>query len=206
MIFYDVTRELAEDVVVYPGDHVPRMHQEDCGQYLISHLSLSTHSGTHVDAPSHYLKNGLTVDCIPLSHLIGRARVLDLQHADGAIQPGDLAGRMEGASRLLIRTWFSGHETFEEGYPALTPAAADALAAAGIVCVGIDTPSIEGFFGDGSVHRRLLGAGIVVLELLDLSEVREGDYYMVALPLRLKGLDGSPARVVLCSLPGEEEL
>lgn len=75
---------------------------------------------------------------------------------------------------------------------------------AGIVCLGIDTPSIESFNGDGSVHRLLLGSGTVILELLDLSSVPEGDYHMTALPpLRLKGIDGSPVRAILSDM--EEE-
>lgn len=198
---YDVTRELTSHVVVYPGDIVPSMKQEDRGQYLLTDLSMSTHSGTHIDAPAHYLKNSETVDRIPLDRLMGRARVLDLRKVQGAIEPGHLAGRIGGVKTLLIRTWFSEKDIFDESYPALTPDAARLIQEAGITCVGIDTPSIEEYAGDGAVHRILLGGGIIILELLDLSPVGEGDYTMVALPLRLAGLDGSPARVVLCDLP-----
>jgi arylformamidase len=197
MRVFDVTRELAEDTLVYPGDPVPRMIREDAGQYLVTEVRLGTHTGTHIDAPAHYLKNDETVDRISLQRLIGPAHVVDLRHVGGAITPRDLAGRCEGAERLLLRTWFSGREAFDPGYPALSVEAARYLTERGITCVGIDAPSVEAYDGDGSVHRHLLKRGVVVLELLDLTGVPEGKYTMIALPLRLRGLDGSPARVVL---------
>ncbi len=197
MTIYDITRPLSDDVVVYPGDHVPRLRQEDRGEYLLSEICIGSHSGTHVDAPAHYLKNDETVDRIPLDVLMGPARVLDLSEETGRIEPRHLAGRLAGVRILLLKTWFSTRHRFEPDYPALSLAAAHLLTDAGIVCVGTDAPSIEAFGGDGAVHRRLLGSGAVILELLDLAAVPEGDYTMVALPLRLKGLDGSPARVVL---------
>ncbi len=197
MQFFDVTRELAEDTLVYPGDPIPRMIREDAGRYLITEVCLGTHTGTHIDAPAHYLKNDETVDTIPLERLIGPARVVDLRHVRGAILPRDLAGRCEGAERLLIRTWYSGEETFDPEYPALSAEAARHLTESGVTCIGIDTPSVEAYDGDDSVHRHLLERGVVILELLDLSGVPEGEYTMIALPLRLRGLDGSPARVVL---------
>ena len=88
-------------------------------------------------------------------------------------------------------------DTFTEEYPSLALDAACFITDNGIECIGIDSPSIESFNCDGSVHRRLLGNGCIIIELLDLSDVPEGDYEMVALPLRLAGLDGSPARVIL---------
>jgi arylformamidase len=102
-----------------------------------------------------------------------------------------------GVRTLLIRTSFSGMQSFSPDYRHLGPDAAAELAARGVRCVGIDTPSVESYGGDGTVHRRLLGAGMAIVELLDLSAVPEGDYLMIALPLRLREGDGSPARVVL---------
>lgn len=201
MQFFDITRELAEDTLVYPGDPVPRMIREDAGDTLLTELHLGTHTGTHIDAPAHYLKNGAAVDTIPLGRLIGPARVIDLCRLRGTITPADLAGRCGGTGRLLIKTWYSGEEAFDPGYPALSVEAARHLTENGIICVGIDGPSIEVYGGDGSVHRHLLERDVVVLELLDLTGVPEGEYTMIALPLRLRGLDGSPARVVLCEKP-----
>ncbi|WP_292518491.1 cyclase family protein [Methanoculleus sp.] len=197
MTIYDITRDLSGETVIYPGDIRPRFREIENGQYRVTEMVLGSHSGTHIDAPSHYLEGGMTVDEIPPRMLMGPARVLDCSDAGAVIGPASLTGRLAGASRLLLRTTFSGRREFDPGYPALSPEAAGLVVEAGITCLGIDTPSIEAYDGDGSVHRRLLGNGTVILELLDLSAVPEGDYFMVALPIRLKGADGSPVRVIL---------
>jgi arylformamidase len=101
-----------------------------------------------------------------------------------------------------LKTVFSGEDRFREDYPHLTLDAAELLSANGTLCVGIDSFSIEAFVCDGSVHRELLGHGCIIIELLDLSGVREGAFDMAALPLRLAGLDGAPARVVLMENDG----
>lgn len=202
-MYYDVTRALSEEILIFPGgDPKPAITTEDHGAYLISLLSLSTHTGTHIDAPSHYLKDDRTVDRIDLSRLIGRCRLLDLGTAT-AIDAPDLEGRVGGAERLLLKTWFSGRAAFDPAYPHLTPDAAALLVREGVRCVGIDSPSIEAYDGDGTVHCTLLGEGVAVIELLDLSAVAGGEYYMAALPLRLNGLDGSPVRAVLSDRPFE---
>jgi len=200
---YDVSRSLSRETLVYPGDIHPTFHQEDRGQYLISELRLSTHTGTHIDAPVHYLKTGLTIDTVPLSRLIGKCRVLDMSGAGHAITAEHLKGRMDGVSRFFLKTSFSGTDRFEENYPSLSADAAYMIAELGMKCVGIDTPSIESYNGNGTVHRTILSCNCIIIELLDLSSVKEGDYDMVALPLRLKGLDGSPARVVLMESNGD---
>ncbi|MDD1707487.1 MAG: cyclase family protein, partial [Methanoregulaceae archaeon] len=92
---------------------------------------------------------------------------------------------------------FSDKCEFEEEYPALTLETAGFLARARLTCVGTDAPSIENFHGNGDVHRTLLSCGTIIIELLDLHGVQEGDYWMIALPLRLRGLDGSPCRALL---------
>lgn len=203
MKIYDVSRSLSVDTLVYPGDIHPTFRQEDRGQYLISELRLSTHTGTHIDAPVHYLKTGLTIDTVPLSWLIGKCRVLDMSGAGHTITADHLKGRLDGVSRFLLKTSFSGTDRFEENYPSLSPDAAHMIAELGMKCVGIDTPSIESYTGDGNVHRTILSCNCIIIELLDLSYIKKGDYDMVALPLRLKGLDGSPARVVLMESNGD---
>jgi arylformamidase len=200
-MFYDVTRPLSEDILIYPGgDPVPSFTREEHEDYVITLLSLCTHTGTHIDAPSHYLKEGGTVDAIPPERLVGRCRVIDLGERT-AITRGDLEDRIGGAKRVLLKTWFSERTAFDPEYPHLTADAAAFLVDSGVACIGIDTPSIEGFDGDGTVHRTLLREGIAIIELLDLSGVPGGDYYMLALPLRLTGLDGAPARVILSDTP-----
>lgn len=193
----DVTRTLSPDTVAYAGDTVPDFRQQDAGVYLISSLTMSSHSGTHIDAPIHYLKTGMTVDEIPPEKLIGKCRVIDLSHTSGKITRSDLEGKIRGAERVLIRTKYSEMNSFIENYSCLDMSAAKLLTEEGIQCVGIDSLSIEEFQCDGSVHRELLGKGCIVIELLDLSKVAPGEYTLVALPLKLKKMDGSPARVVL---------
>ena len=195
----DVTRSLTRNNVVYPGDIPPEFSQEDRGQYLLSALSLSTHSGTHIDAPSHYLKDGRSVDTIPFELLMGRCTVIDLSKNAGLIEPHHLKNKASGVKKILLKTDFSKKTDFDPDYAALSISGAVDIVKSGIHCVGIDSPSIEAFSGDGSVHRMLLGRGIAVIELLDLSAVQEGEYWMIALPLRLDGLDGSPCRVLLAT-------
>jgi arylformamidase len=198
MKIIDVTRPLKKDMLVYPGDVIPSFSQVDHGRYLISDIHMSTHTGTHIDAPTHYLKSGNTIDTILLSNLIGRCRVINVSGIKRTtITAADLEGKLSGVKRLLLKTRFSDTNTFTEEYPSLTYDAACAITENGIQCIGIDSPSIESFDCDGSVHRHLLGNGCIIIELLDLSDIPEGDYEMVALPLRLAGLDGSPARVIL---------
>jgi arylformamidase len=196
--WYDVTRVLSEEIVVYPGDIVPRFTREDHGKYLITGLSISTHSGTHIDAPSHYLKNDATIDLIPLDALNGPCRVIDLSRVKGEIGAEEINDAINGEARVFFYTGYQGINSFDPGYRSLGIDAAAVLANRGVCCIGIDSPSIESFDGNGDVHRELLGKNIVIIEFLDLSGVPPGDYHMIALPLRLKGLDGSPARVVLC--------
>jgi arylformamidase len=197
MEIFDITRPLSTETLVYPGDSEPSFKQRDEGNYLISDLHMSTHTGTHIDAPVHYLKSGATIDTIPLINLIGSCRVVDVSSAGSTITAAHLDGKIDTITRLLLKTSFSGHYQFVEDYPSLSFDAAHLITSKGIRCIGIDSPSIESYHCDGSVHRELLGEGCIIIELLDLSVVPEGDYDMIALPLRLEGLDGSPARVVL---------
>lgn len=203
MKIIDVTRPLSGTTVSFPGDPALQFSQRDAGLYLISELRMNSHSGTHIDAPVHYLKTGDTIDRVPLDHLIGPCRVLDLSGTGPEISAADLEGRLCGAGRVLLKTAFSGETGFREAFPHITADAAQLLTREGMLCVGIDSFSIEALVCDGSVHRELLGHGCIIVELLDLSGVSEGNYEMVALPLRLVGLDGAPARVVL--MKQEEE-
>jgi arylformamidase len=196
--FIDVTRTIAPGMTVYPGDTIPRFDKKDFGQYVITDLLLSTHSGTHIDAPSHYLKNDATVDRIPLPALIGECIVIDVSGVYGEILPADIGNRTDGAERVLLRTGYRDNDHFNPEYSSPGLRTAEMFTDQGICCIGTDAPSIEKFEGPGDVHRELLGEGIVIIEFLDLDQVREGTYTMIGLPLKLGGLDGSPARVILC--------
>lgn len=197
MKIIDITRTLSDKTVSYPGDTPPELSQRDAGLYLISDLKLNSHSGTHIDAPVHYLKTGQTIDAVPLDRLVGPCRVIDITGAGSEITAHDLEGKIGSAKRVLFKTRYSGETRFREDYPHITLDAAQLLVKTGVLCVGIDSFSIEAFVCDGSVHRELMNRGILIIELLDLSEVNEGEYGLVALPLKLGGLDGAPARAIL---------
>jgi arylformamidase len=200
----DITRPLSENIITYPGDIPPVFRKEEHGPYLITNLYLSTHTGTHIDAPVHYLKTGETIDTIPFSHVMGTCRVLDVTHAGTSITANHLKGRLDDVDRLLLKTSFSNTDRFEESYPSLTADAARLITLCNMKCVGIDSPSIESYESDGTIHHQLLSHRCIIIELLDLSHVEEGDYTLVALPLRLTGLDGSPSRVILIDENGCE--
>jgi arylformamidase len=204
MKWHDITRPLRRGMLVYPGDINPVFLQEKQGKYQISDLHMSSHTGTHIDAPTHYLNTGDSIDTIPFESLIGKCRVVDVSGAGSRITKAHLTGIAQGTKRLLLKTAFSGQNNFQEDYPSLSLDAAEFITSSGIRCIGIDSPSIESFNGNGDVHRNLLGGGCIIIELLDLSGVGSGDYEMIALPLRLKGLDGSPSRVILKEQTGSD--
>ena len=203
MAYYDITRAFDEEMPVYPGDPLISVKQQENDGCRVTALSMSTHSGTHIDAPSHYIISGVTVDRIPFETLIGEARVIELPAVFGSIGRYDLEGKVKEAKRVLLKTSFSGKRDFSDNYPHLTNEAAEYLVSEGVIFVGIDTPSIESFGGNGSVHRTLLSKNVICAELLDLSFVTAGVYNMFALPLRLKGLDGAPARIILSDISEE---
>jgi arylformamidase len=202
---YDVTVPLSADVPTFPGD--PRFqlefsHRISEGEpYNVAKVTLGVHSGTHVDAPYHFLADGATVDQLPLELLIGRARVVDMTALDRIERADVERADLRDDIRALFKTRMSGQlrqPVFQEDFVYLTPDAATYLVQVGIKLVGIDYLSIEKFGSkDFGAHHALLGAGVVIIEGLDLSEVEAGEYDLTCLPLRIAGADGSPARVVL---------
>jgi arylformamidase len=170
----------------------------------LSAYSLGAHSGTHIDAPMHFVLGGATIDQLPLEPLIGPARVLDIPDGVQAIDAAEL-GRHEwrGASRVLFRTrssrrrWMSS-PTFHRDFAYIAPDAAQLLASAGVRLVGIDYISAEQFGAPAPrTHRILLGKGIPIVEGLALETVSAGDYDLIVLPMKVAGHEGAPARAVL---------
>jgi len=201
----DVTAPLSADVPVFPGD--PCFHMEfpyriaQGKPYNIAQVTMGVHSGTHVDAPYHFIEDGATVDALPLEILMGKVRVVQVA-AREAIDLADVQSLdLTDEIRVLFKTRMSGQlrkREFQEDFVYLTPAAAVHLVRAGIKLVGVDYLSVEKFQSpDYATHHTLLGAGVVIIEGLDLSEADAGEYDMTCLPLRMVGADGSPARVVL---------
>jgi arylformamidase len=209
MPIYDVTIPISPAMICWPGDPPviisPEKTVAEHG-YNLSRICMGTHTGTHIDAPRHLLDKSTPVDRILLDTLIGRAYVFEVDPQEGlAIQPTDLValGIPRDATRLLFKTansdlWGMGPQTFEEHFVHLSKKAAHWLVERQVKLVGIDYLSVDAFAGDGvPAHRELLGAGIVIVEALDLSHVTAGVYQLVVLPLKIVGGDGAPARAVL---------
>lgn len=206
MPLFDISATISERLPVFPGDPVIRIEHAGpaTDPFHLTSIRFSTHTGTHIDAPAHLLKNGATVDAIPLETLIGSCRVVDLRGRTGAIGVADLEGLdLAGTRRLLLRTdnsklWKA--DGFSEDFRGLAAETAAHLVRLGVQLIGIDYLSIEPFTGGGEVHRILLEAGVVILEGLDLSAVDPGEFELLCLPLKLGAVDGAPCRAVLRSL------
>lgn len=200
MKLYDISVSLSESLPVFPGDP-PLTLNPHGGSYAVTALCLGSHSGTHLDLPGHLGLSGPSVAEISLHQLIGPCQVWDLGDHQGPIDAQKLARQpypKEG--RLLLRTGNSRlwrAQTFCPHYQALTEDAAAWLVEHKIALIGIDYLSVEEAPGDGAVHRRLLQAGTLILEGLDLSQVPSGRYELICLPLKILGEDGGPCRAVL---------
>jgi len=203
MKIYDITRPLMPGIASYPGDpafertlHCDLARGDSC---TISRLNLSAHSGTHLDAPAHFLPGGSPVGDIPLGALIGLARVI-VKKTDGHVTAADL-GEVKEGEKILLRTSNSSIDlagAFKEDYVALTTEAAQLLADSHVVLLGMDYLSVEPFgASDPLVHKILLGAGTVILEGLNLYGVEEGTYFLIALPLSIPEAEGAPVRAIL---------
>lgn len=202
---YDITVPLAAGLPVYPGDPPfelePLPPSEGAAPFNLSRMSLSTHTGTHVDAPAHFRTGGATIDLLPLEILVGKARVVEIL-ARERIERSDLEAQdLRDDLRVLLKTRMSGQmlrPEFQEDHLYLSRDAALYLAQAGLKLVGFDYLSVDRHGApDFPAHRALLEAGVVLVEALDLSEVDPGEYDMTCLPLRVAGGDGAPARVIL---------
>ena len=172
--------------------------------FTLSVLSLGAHSGTHIDAPMHFIRDGASVDRVTLESLIGPARVIDIADRVQAIDAAELnRHNWRGAERLLFRTrssvrrWMTS-PTFHRDFAYIAPDAAQLLADAGVRLVGVDYISAEQFGAPAPrTHQILLGKGIPIVEGLLLVNVSAGDYDFVVLPIKVAGHEGAPARAVM---------
>ncbi len=205
MKLIDVTVPLDANLPTYPGntpftlEPIKRIGQG--GSSNVSSMHLSAHAGTHVDAPRHFFDNGAGTEALALDMLIGRTRVIEIGSRK-AIDAGALAATdVSEDLRVLIKTPNSrlwGSSTFDPKYAGLAESGARYLVDHGIKVVGVDYLSVEEFKKPGApAHHVLLGAGVIIIEGLNLRDVDPGVYDMMCLPLRLVGSDGAPARVVL---------
>jgi len=203
MKIIDISIPIEESIVTYPGDakfsKTPICTIERSGCNMMK-LILGTHTGTHIDAPLHFLQDGLSIDKVPLSHFIGKTQVIEISEKE--ITEEIIRRKMKpGIEIVLFKTKNSAlykERKFIKDYTYLTEDGARFLVKKGIKLVGIDYISIEKFgTPDFRVHKILLQANICILEGINLLDVEESIYTLIAMPLRLKGLDGSPVRAVL---------
>lgn len=204
----DISRPLHPGMIGWPEDpdftRTMLSRITESGGSNLSAISMSSHAGTHIDAPLHCLANGVGVDRIPLAILCGEAVVVDVAERRH-VRPDDFATMdIRRGDRVLFKTanrdlW--DRPSFDSSFFGLSLEASKSLVDRGVSLVGIDYLSIEPYeSADMASHRRLLSAGIVILEGLDLACVSTGRYEMVALPLRIVDGDGGPARVILRSI------
>ena len=172
--------------------------------FTLSAYSMGAHSGTHIDAPMHFVRDGASIEKIPLEPLIGPARIIDIPDSVQAIDAKTLAGvNWKGAERVIFRTRSALHgwmhsPTFHKDFAYVAPDAAQQLADAGVKLVGVDYISAEQFGAAAPLtHRTLLGKGIPIVEGLELDSISAGDYDLIVLPIKVGGHEGAPARAIL---------
>lgn len=207
-IIYDITRLVTPSLPVWPGDtpfsaaHMMRL--SDGAAVNLTTLTLSAHTGTHADAYYHFADGAAHPAAMPLEAYIGPARVISVTKRDGALVPADFApGALANVERLLIHSHVSDlpDDQFAETFPYLSEALIAYLAAQGTRLIGLDSPSVDAFDSkDLPCHHALRAHKMVNLECLYLRGVPDGDYELVALPLKLDAACGSPVRAILREL------
>jgi arylformamidase len=205
---YDVTLNISPDMPVWPGDggiSVERVSKIESGEFAnVSRMQMGVHTGTHVDSPYHFLKDGSTVETLSLKTLVGRAYVIHLKDDVDLITPDVLenAGIPPRTRRVLIRTrnskqWTKEYKPFLKEYVGVDVKAAEYLVKRGVKLIGVDYLSVAPFTDTTPTHLVLLKAGVVIVEGLNLSQISQGRYNFFCLPLKLNGSDGAPARAIL---------
>lgn len=204
---YDISIPITRDIPVWPGDPDPKIERvgkiEEGDEANISRIAMGAHTGTHVDAPFHFIEDGNALETIPLNLMMGRAYVLHLPDVD--LITADVLIKAEippRTRRVLFKTrnsdyWARGETEFQTDFVALSANGAQYLVDRGVKLVGIDYLSIAPFDDPVPTHKILLEAEVVILEGVNLSEVSQGRYTFYCLPLSLQGVDGAPARAIL---------
>lgn len=207
---WDISPLLSPSTPVWPGDTSYSAETTweisgDCPVH-VSRVTMSTHTGAHCDAPSHYDPKGMTIDAVPLDAYLGPCRVI---HCIGAarIEPRHIENHLAGIPpRVLLRTCQAAHQHAWNAYfSSMAPETIDLLARHGVRLVGIDTPSLDPQESKSmDAHHAVRAHGMAILEGVVLDAAPAGDYELIALPLKLAGLDASPVRAILRSLTYRE--
>ncbi len=202
---YDITRTISPTLAVWPGDaafsFTHELRKQDGYSVNLTTMTLSPHTGSHADAAYHFTDDGPHPAAMPLNYYVGPVHVATIDRHSGGIVPDDFARHdLTGIQRLIIHTRVSDYsdEQWPDDFPYPTITLVDWLAERNVVLLGIDSPSVDAFDStDLPCHHRLWEHGIVHLETLFLAGVPDGVYELIALPLKLDAVCGSPVRAVL---------
>ena len=207
--FVDITQLTSPGMSVYPGEPQPRfepLYTMKKDKVNVTKLTLGSHTGTHVDAPSHFLPGGDGIDKVPLFNFIGNAAVLDMSRTGNGITGAGLdasSALVRSCDIVLLYTGASGRK-IETDFSYLEPSAAQWVVDRGLKCVGIDSPSVEKYGSlEGIAHKKLLSNDIGIIENLNsnMKKFAGKRMFLVCLPLLLEGVDAAPARAVLFEMP-----
>ncbi len=208
MKFWDISVPISKDLPIWPGDPkavVERVNRiEDGANANVSRMNMGCHTGTHVDAPFHFLMEGKTIETLPLDSLVGPAQVVLIPDDISVITDEiiGICGIKPGTERVLFKTynstfWKKYKSQFRTEFAGIDESGAKALVDRDVKLIGIDYLSVSPFKKSRPTHEVFLKASVVLLEGLDLSDVDAGDYDLVCLPVKLNGADGAPARAIL---------
>ncbi|MDA2919136.1 cyclase family protein [Desulfobacterota bacterium AH_259_B03_O07] len=202
----DVSVRLRSGMVHWPGDpdvKIERILKMERGDHCnVSTISMSSHTGTHVDAPYHFIENGDGIHDMAFTSMIGQARVIEIENQH-CIKPEELKpNKIRKGERVLFKTINSKRcwntETFVEDFVYLSTESIEYLVEKRVKTIGVDYLSVGGYIKNiDEVHKSLLGAGIWIIEGLNLSRVSQGNYDLICLPLNIINGDGAPARAIL---------
>ncbi|MBH0156050.1 MULTISPECIES: cyclase family protein [Fictibacillus] len=200
MKIFDVSLPIFEGMPVYKNkpEKQPEFNTAQNGHVTETRISMDVHTGTHVDAPLHMVPGGDTIETLPIEKLVRKAKVIDLTSSTGFISAEDLADKdIQKDDFVLFKTKNSWDTEFNFEFIYVNSDAAKVLAEIGVAGVGIDALGVERAQENHPTHKQLFQNNIIIIEGLQLKDVPEGEYLMVAAPLKIRGLDASPARIVL---------
>lgn len=200
MKIYDVSLPIFEGMPVYKNkpEKQPSFDTSQNGHVTETRIAMDVHTGTHVDAPLHMVPGGDTIETLPIEKLVRKAKVIDLTHAEDSIKADDLIGKdIQKDDFVLFKTKNSWDTEFNFEFIYVNQEAAKNLAEIGVSGVGIDALGVERAQENHPTHKQLFQNDVIIIEGLQLKDVPEGEYLMVAAPLKIRGLDASPARIVL---------
>jgi len=208
---FDISIPISTSTIVWPGDPKIAIRQvsslQEGDESNVTQIRMSVHTGTHIDAPNHFIDHGITIEKIPLTQLIGEALVVEVEDEVNVISAEILSshpqiGDIRCARKILFRTrnskfWQKNPAQFMTDYVGIDTSGAIFLATLNLDLIGIDYLSIAPFHDLNRPHQILLDKGVVLLEGIDLSQVSANIYQLICLPLKLTGMEGAPVRAIL---------